>query len=360
MPDKVRISLDAMGGDHGPAVVIPGAALAQARHPDTSFLFFGDAARIDPVLAKHPALKAVSRVVHTDVAVKMDDKPSQALRHGRRNSSMWLSLDAVRKGNADVAISAGNTGALMAMAKVILRPMAGIERPALAALWPTVESECIVLDVGANVGATARKLCEFALMGSAMARAIFHIEKPTVGLLNVGVEDIKGAEEVRQAHAWLREMADLPFDYKGFVEGDKIGHGAADVIVVEGFAGNIALKTAEGTARQIGAYLKGAMTSSLLSKVGATLARGGFRVLKAKMDPRRVNGGTFLGLNGIAVKSHGGTDAFGFASAVDLAYEMADSGLNARLAADLDTFHHHLEDDAVPKVAAPARNAGLR
>jgi len=359
MASQKTIALDAMGGDHGPEVVIPGAALSLQRQPALSFMLFGDETRIAPILAHHARLKERSRIVHTSNVVGMDVKPSQALRRGK-GTSMWMTLEAVKTGEAHAAVSAGNTGALMAMAKVILRPMAGIERPALAALWPTVESECIVLDVGANVGATARKLCEFALMGSAMARAIFHIEKPTVGLLNVGVEDIKGAEEVRQAHAWLREMADLPFDYKGFVEGDKIGHGAADVIVVEGFAGNIALKTAEGTARQIGAYLKGAMTSSLLSKVGATLARGGFRVLKAKMDPRRVNGGTFLGLNGIAVKSHGGTDAFGFASAVDLAYEMADSGLNARLAADLDTFHHHLEDDAVPKVAAPARNAGLR
>jgi glycerol-3-phosphate acyltransferase PlsX len=267
---------------------------------------------------------------------------------------MWLTLEAVKIGDAHAAVSAGNTGALMAMAKLILRPIAGIERPALAALWPTIRSECIVLDVGANVGATARKLSELALMGAAMARAIFHIERPTVGLLNVGVEDVKGVEEVREAHAWLRGAADLPFDYKGFVEGDQIGHGAADVIVVEGFAGNIALKTAEGTARQIGVYLKGAMTSSLLTKIGALLARGGFRALKAKMDPRRVNGGTFLGLKGIAVKSHGGTDAFGFASAVDLAYEMADSGLISRLTDDLDAFHHKIEQavDSAPPASA--------
>jgi glycerol-3-phosphate acyltransferase PlsX len=195
-------------------------------------------------------------------------------------------------------------------------------------------------------------------MGAAMARAIFHLERPSVGLLNVGVEDIKGVEEVRQAHAWLRAGSDLPFEYKGFVEGDQIGHGAADVIVVEGFAGNIALKTAEGTAKQIGVYLKGAMTSSLLTKLGALLARGGFRVLKEKMDPRRLNGGTFLGLKGIAVKSHGGTDAFGFASAVDLAYEMADSGLIARLTADLDAFHHKLEAQLEPGAAAPTAQTG--
>ncbi len=342
MASPKTIALDAMGGDHGPEVVIPGAALSLERHPALSFIFFGDEAKIKAALAPHAALRGKSRVVHSAHVISMNEKPSQALRRGK-GSSMWLTLEAVKSGEAHAAVSAGNTGALMAMAKVILRPIAGIERPALAALWPTVSAECIVLDVGANIGATARKLSEFALMGAAMARAIFHIEKPTVGLLNVGVEDIKGVEEAREAHAWLKNSSDLPFEYKGFVEGDQIGHGAADVIVVEGFAGNIALKTAEGTARQIGVYLKGAMSSSILTKLGALLAQGGFRVLKSKMDPRRLNGGTFLGLKGIAVKSHGGTDAFGFASAVDLAYEMADSGLIARLTADLDGFHHKFE-----------------
>ena len=335
------IALDAMGGDHGPEIVVPGAALSLERHPELKFIFCGDSARINAALAPYAGLAARSRVVHTDHFIAMDEKPSQALRRGK-GSSMWLTLEAVRTGEADAAVSAGNTGGLMAMARFILRPMAGIERPALAALWPTVRSECIVLDVGANIGATARKLSEFALMGAAMARAIFHVERPTVGLLNVGVEDIKGVEEVREAHAWLKSTDDLPLTYKGFVEGDQIGQGAVDVVVVEGFAGNIALKTAEGTARQIGTYLKGAMTSSLITKLGAALARGGFRTLKEKMDPRRVNGGTFLGLKGIAVKSHGGTDAFGFASAVDLAYEMAQSGLIERLSADLDKFHHKL------------------
>ncbi len=351
MASPKTIALDAMGGDHGPEVVVPGAALSLERHPTLSFIFYGDETRIRAALAPHKNLQAKCRVVHTSHVIGMDEKPSQALRRGK-GSSMWLALEAVKSGEAHAAVSAGNTGALMAMAKVILRTISGIDRPALAALWPTVRSECIVLDVGANIGATARKLSEFALMGAAMARAIFHIERPTVGLLNVGVEDIKGVEEVRDAHAWLKGTADLPIDYKGFVEGDKIGHGAVDVVVVEGFAGNIALKTAEGTARQIGVYLKGAMTSSLVTKLGAVLARGGFKVLKAKMDPRRLNGGTFLGLKGIAVKSHGGTDAFGFASAVDLAYEMADSGLIDRLTADLDAFHHKLETAGIGNIRA--------
>jgi len=204
-----------------------------------------------------------------------------------------------------------------------------------------VEAECIVLDVGANIGASARQLAEFALMGAAMARALFHLERPTVSLLNVGVEEIKGADEVREAHGVLKKL-DLPLDYRGFIEGDEIGQGKVDVVVVEGFAGNIALKTAEGTAKQIAQYLKDAMGRTWASRLGALLAAGGFRVLKHKMDPRRVNGGMFLGLNGIAVKSHGGTDALGFASAVDLGYEMTESGLLKRLAADLDAFHHKL------------------
>ena len=344
MPAQRIIALDAMGGDYGPEVVIPGADIALVRHPQLEFRFFGDEAVIAPVLARYPKLTARSKIVHTAVVVKSDDKPSQALRRGR-GSSMWLALEAVQKGEAEIAVSGGNTGALMAMATLVLKPISAIERPAIAALWPTVTSECIVLDVGANIGASARQLCEYALMGAAMSRALYHIEKPSVGLLNVGVEEIKGADEVRQAHAWLKDTKDLPIDYRGFVEGDQIGQGAVDVVVVEGFAGNIALKTAEGTARQIAQYLKAAMTRSLLSRIGALLARGGFAVLKEKMDPRRSNGGSFLGLNGIAIKSHGGTDALGFASAIDLGYDMADSGILARLTADLTSFHGKLDAD---------------
>jgi glycerol-3-phosphate acyltransferase PlsX len=355
MASHKTIALDGMGGDHGPEVLVPGAALSLERQPALKFIFFGERARIEAVLAQHPALAKCSRVVHTDHVIGMDEKPSQALRRGK-GSSMWLALEAVKTGEADAAVSAGNTGALMAIAKLVLRPIAGIERPAIAALWPTINSESIVLDVGANIGATSAQLTEYALMGAAMARAVFHIERPSVGLMNVGTEEMKGNEDVKAAHALLKSAEALPLDYKGFIEGDQIGQGAVDVVVVEGFAGNIALKTAEGTARQIGAYLRAAMASSLMSKLGALLAQGGFRVLKQKMDPRRVNGGTFLGLNGIAVKSHGGTDAFGFASAVDLAYEMADSGLIARLTADIDGFHHRLS--AASGDLSPGRSAG--
>lgn len=329
-----------MGGDQGPAVIVPGAAIALDRHPEVSFLLFGDETRIAPHLEQHPALAERSRIVHTDAVVEMQDKPSQAVRRGR-SSSMWLALDAVHKHEADFMVSAGNTGALMAMAKLVLTTMPGIERPAIAGLWPTLTGTCIVLDLGANVGATAHQLADFALMGAAMARAVLHIERPKVGLLNIGVEEIKGVEEVRQAHAWLKEN-DLPIDYRGFIEGDQIGQGVADVVVVEGFAGNIALKTAEGTAKQMAAWLREALTSSVATQLGALLAASGLRKLKERMDPRRLNGGPFLGLNGIAIKSHGGTDAFGFASAIEVGYDMASSDVLQRLAADLKALHGKL------------------
>ena len=342
MGSPVTIALDAMGGDHGPSVVIPAAAIALIRHPEMRFILVGDAARIESELAVHPALAAKAELIHTDVAVAMDAKPSQALRKGRWKSSMWLALEAVKDGRADAAVSAGNTGALVAMAKFCLKTIHGIDRPAIAAIWPTIESECIVLDVGANVGADSRQLVEFALMGSAMARALFGIDKPSVGLLNIGVEEVKGVDEIKKAAAVLKE-APLPIRYRGFVEGDDVGRGAVDVVVTDGFTGNIALKTAEGTAKQIGEYLRAAMGRSLLARIGAVLAQGAFRALKEKMDPRQLNGGIFLGLNGIVVKSHGGTDATGFASAIDVAYDMASNGVVKRLASDVAGFHTKLE-----------------
>jgi len=342
MGSPVTIALDAMGGDHGPSVVIPAAAIALIRHPEMRFLLVGDAASIEPELAVHPALAAKAELIHTDVAIAMDAKPSQALRKGRYRSSMWLAIEAVKDGRADAAVSAGNTGALMVMAKFCLKTMEGVDRPAIAAIWPTIEAECIVLDVGANVGADSRQLVEFALMGAGMARALFGTEKPSVGLLNIGVEEVKGLDEIKKAAAVLKE-APLPIRYHGFVEGDDVGRGAVDVVVTDGFTGNIALKTAEGTAKQIGEYLRAAMGRSLLARIGAVLAQGAFRALKEKMDPRHLNGGIFLGLNGIVVKSHGGTDATGFASAIDLAYDMASNGVVKRLASDVAGFHAKLE-----------------
>ena len=331
MPDKARIALDAMGGDHGPSVVLPGADISLTRHPDIEFRLYGDRAVMEPIVEGLPRLKTNAKLVHTDVSIRMGDKPSQALRRGRWKSSMWLAIDAVKKGEADVSISAGNTGALMAMARFNLKTIKGIERPAIAALWPTLKGESVVLDVGASIGADEEHLINLAAMGSAMARVLFDIERPTVGLLNVGVEEIKGLEAVREAGQRLREGNFPYFDYIGFVEGDDIGKGAADVVVTEGFAGNIALKTAEGTARQFAQYLKDAMARTLAARLGYLLARHAFRTLREKMDPRKANGGVFLGLNGIVIKSHGGTDAEGFAAAVDMGYDMFRYGLLGKI-----------------------------
>ncbi len=323
MPQKVRIALDAMGGDVGASVVVPGAAISLSRHPDSEFLLFGKRDLIEPELVKHPALKAVSRVIHTDVAVSMEDKPSQALRRGRKTSSMWLAIDAVKKGEADVAVSAGNTGALMAMARFHLHTLPGIDRPAIATPgWPTLRGDSIVLDLGATIGGDARHLVALAIMGAALASVQFNLPRPTVGLLNIGTEEIKGHEEIREAGEMLRAMNLPQLDYIGFVEGDGIGRGAADVIVTEGFSGNIALKAAEGTARQMSEFLRAAMSRTWRSKLGYLFARNAFRELRDKLDPKKSNGGVLLGLNGVVVKSHGGTDAEGFAYAVDVGYEM--------------------------------------
>lgn len=340
MLKPVRIALDAMGGDHGPEVIVPGAARALRRRPDMNFLFFGDAARIRPLLDAEPALSEASTLRHTGVSVRMDAKPSQALRAGRRTSSMWLAIEAVKKNEADVAVSAGNTGALMAMAKICLQMMPGIGRPAIAAIWPTVRGKSIVLDLGASIGADARHLVDLAVMGSAMARIVLSIERPAVGLLNIGVEEIKGIDEVKSASRLLRETSLPNLDYRGFVEGDDIGKGTVDVVVTEGFAGNIALKTAEGTARQLGEYLKRAMNSSWSARIGYLFARSAFQSLRERMDPRRANGGVFLGLNGIVIKSHGGADAEGFAAAIELGHGVVQDELLAKIRTALERFHN--------------------
>lgn len=352
MTRPVTIALDAMGGDHGPSVVIPGAALTLERRPDARFVVFGNEAEVVPLLDAHPKLKAVTTFHHTEVSVKMDDKPSQALRYGRYKSSMWRAIDATKTGEADVTISAGNTGALMAMSKFCLKSMAQVERPAIACLWPTARGESIVLDVGATIGADARHLVDLAVMGAAMARVVFDLDRPSVGLLNVGVEEIKGVEAVKEAGRILRESALPHLAYHGFVEGDDLGKGTVDVVVTEGFTGNIALKTAEGTAKQIGEYLRAAMGRSLMSRIGYLFARSAFAALKEKMDPRKANGGVFLGLEGIVIKSHGGTDAIGFASATELGYEMVRENLMAKLREMVAATARPGAEPAEPQVAA--------
>lgn len=339
MAATVTTALDVMGGDEGVNLVIPGADIVLNRRPDMRFRLYGDEAAVRPVLARYPKVEAASVFEHCEVAVRMDDKPSQALRKGRWRSSMWRAIEAVKKGEADAAVSAGNTGALMAMAKICLRTISEIERPALAALWPTLRGQSVVLDLGASVGADARHLVDLAIMGAAMARILLHRDRPTVGLLNVGVEEIKGVEEVKTASRILKESAPPGLDYLGFVEGDGIGEGVADVVVTEGFTGNIALKTAEGTATQIRGYLRDAMSRSLMAKLGYLLARGAFQELRQKLDTRNINGGVFLGLDGVVIKSHGGTDEVGFARAVEIGYEMARSGLLTQIRSAVALSH---------------------
>jgi len=350
----VTASLDVMGGDKGPEVVLPGAAIALARHPDLKFRLYGDEAAVRPWLDREPAVKAASVFEHCEVSVRMDDKPSQALRRGRRKSSMWRAIEAVKTHDADFALSAGNTGALMAMAKFCLDSPAGIDRPAIAGIWPTLKGESVLLDCGASIGADSGALFEFAVMGAAMARTLLAKTRPTIGLLNIGVEEVKGLEPIKAAGQMLKEASLADIEYVGFVEADEIGRGKADVVVTEGFAGNIALKAAEGTARQVAGYIREAMNSTWLARAGYVLARGAFNRLRAQLDPRRTNGGVFLGLNGIVIKSHGGADPESFAAAVHIGYTMAKSGLVETINRDLAAYRQQQARAAGEAGAVPA------
>jgi glycerol-3-phosphate acyltransferase PlsX len=329
---ELTVSVDAMGGDAGPGVVLAALARSIVRHPTVRFLLHGDEALLKPLLARRAKLKARSEIRHSAERVRMDEKPGQALRRGR-NTSMWHAIECVAKKEAEVAVSAGNTGALMAMSMFQLGVIEGIDRPAIAALWPTKRGQTVVLDVGANIATDSQQLVDFAVMGEAFARAILGLERPKVGILNVGAEDVKGNEAVRGAAQILRS-AELPMEFLGFVEGDDISEGTADVVVTDGFTGNIALKTAEGIASLIMFYLRSALRRGFLSRLGALIASGAFRALRRKLDPRAQNGGIFLGLNGVVVKSHGGADALGFASALDMAVDMARAQIIPKIASD--------------------------
>lgn len=338
-PERPTIALDAMGGDHAPAMVIAGADLARTRHPELRFLVFGDEVLVRPLLARHPALEAAAEVRHCDDAVTDDMKPSVALRAGR-TTSMRRAIDAVAEGEADCVVSAGNTGALMAMAKFVLKTLPEIDRPAIVSFFPTLRGESVMLDLGANVDCRPENLVQFAIMGSLFAKAVLSLERPTVGVLNIGAEALKGNEVVKEAAARLRET-DLPGDFHGFVEGNDIPAGVVDVVVTDGFTGNVALKTAEGTAKLYGEWLRATFRSSVLARLGYLLARNSFRKLRTRADPRQYNGAMFLGLRGICVKSHGGTDELGFANAIDVAFELVRNRFNDKVIEEVERYARH-------------------
>jgi len=317
---KIVLALDGMGGDHAPDVVVNGADIARERYPDTNFLLFGDPARLKPLVDRKKGLAAVLEIVPAEDAVSADDKPTHALRR-RRKSSMWLAVQAAADGRADSVVSAGNTGALLAISMFAMRMVPGAHRPALASFLPTSRGEVVMLDLGANVECDADNLAEFAVMGSVFANVLLGLDSPKVGLLNVGSEEQKGHEEIRQAAAWLRREG-APVNFMGFVEGNDIGTGTVDVIVTDGFTGNVALKAIEGTAKLYTGFVRDAFRTSTFAKIGYLFASGAWQKLRKRVDPRRYNGGVFLGLDGVCVKSHGGTDALGFAYAIGVATDL--------------------------------------
>jgi glycerol-3-phosphate acyltransferase PlsX len=330
-----RIAVDAMGGDEGVRVMVEGAALARRRHDRFKFLLVGDETRIKAALAEHPGMAEASEILHCEDVVAGDEKPSRALRRAK-TTSMGLAVDAVKRGEAGAAVSAGNTGALMAMSKLALRTMPGLDRPARAALLPTLgDNDVIMLDLGANRECDARNLVQFAIMGAAYSRIVTGLEKPRVRLLNIGTEETKGTEDIQEAADRLRAATGLAMNFEGYVEADKINRGECDVVVCDGFSGNIALKAIEGAARFVTDLLKRAFSSSIRSKVGFLVSRPATELLKHHLDPNNHNGAVFLGLNGVVVKSHGSANAKGVANAVEVAARLLEDDITNRIAKDL-------------------------
>ncbi|WP_410217467.1 phosphate acyltransferase PlsX [Paracoccus sp. (in: a-proteobacteria)] len=332
---SVVISVDAMGGDRGPSVVVAGMAESAEKNPEIRFIVHGDEPELRALIAKRRSLTDRCDIRHAESVVTMHDKPSQVVRKGE-GSSMWSAIESVKKGEAMVAVSCGNTGALMALSMLRLRKLPGVNRPAIACLWPSRNPQGfnIMLDVGADIRADAHDLLQYALMGASYARNGLGIDLPRVGLLNVGTEEHKGRSELKQAHDMIEAAATGgSFSYVGFVEGGDLPSSRVDVIVTDGFTGNVALKTGEGTAKLVGDFLKDAFSNSIMSKFAAVLAMTSLKRLQKRIDPRRVNGGIFLGLNGTVVKSHGSADATGVSAAIKLAFTLARSGFQDRLAA---------------------------
>jgi phosphate acyltransferase len=353
---NIVISVDAMGGEQGPAAIVGGIAKSAAQYPDVTFLLHGDSAKLRPLLAKRKKLAGICDIRHWDRAVSMDEKPSHVMRKGK-GTSMWGAIDAVRDGQASVAVSCGNTGALMAVSMLRLRKLPGISRPAIGILWPSdnVQGFNVMLDVGADVKAEPQDLLQYALMGVSYARNGLGLTRPRIGLLNVGTEENKGRSGLKEAFDLMQDAAaSNDFEFSGFVEGSDIPSNRVDVIVTDGFTGNIALKTAEGTASFVRRIIFAAFRHSILSRIGALFAVTSLTRLSKRIDPRRVNGGVFLGLNGTVIKSHGDADAVGVSAAINLAIQLARSSFSEKLAARVASVPSKGEDtdDSANKDAA--------
>jgi glycerol-3-phosphate acyltransferase PlsX len=332
MSGPFSLAVDAMGGDKAPDMVLQGLEIAAERHPSARFLLIGDETVLNPLLARHKRARAACTVRHTSEVVGNDMKPTAALRV--RKSSMRLAVDAVASGEASGLVSAGNTGALLALSKIYIKSLPGIDRPAMAGIGPSARGDVVMLDLGANVQCDVRNLVEFAVMGDVFARTVLGLTAPTIGLMNVGSEELKGDDTVREAAEILRSSHIGP-QFHGFVEGHDIAAGTTDVVVTDGFTGNVALKTGEGALKLIGQFLKVVFTSGIAGKIAYLLVRPGLDRLREWLDPRRYNGAVMVGLNGVVVKSHGGTDAQGFAHAVDVAMDMVTHSFNDRIREDL-------------------------
>ncbi len=343
------LAIDAMGGDRAPEIVIEGLEIAAERHPEVRFLLFGDEARVAPLLASHARARAACTLRHAPEVVANEMKPTAALR--LRGASMRLAIEAVAAGEAEGVVSAGNTGALMALAKIVLKTLAGIDRPAMAGIGPSARGDFVMLDLGANVQCDSRNLVEFAVMGEVFARTVLGLNQPSIGLLNVGAEELKGDERVREAAEVLKASPIAPL-FHGFVEGHDIAAGTVDVVVTDGFTGNVALKTGEGTLKLVRDLLREVFASSIAAKLGYVLARPALERLREWLDPRRYNGAVLVGLNGVVVKSHGGTDALGFAHAMDLAIDMVLHRFNARIRDELTRMRPAEAQAPVPSAMA--------
>ena len=323
------VSIDAMGGDHGLDVTINGACLALNNQKELSVILFGDENLIRKKLKNQVYPIDRVEVIHCSKVVEMDTKPIDAIRRIGKDSSMWGCINAVYQGRADVAISSGNTGALMGLSTIILKTIDGIERAAISSLWPNKFHYSVVLDLGANVEVTSDQLVQFGILGYSYAKSVFGKDNPTIGLLNIGHEEMKGTEIIQEASLKMKHL--FPKNYIGYVEGDNLSLGKSDVVITDGFTGNIALKTAEGTARLIGHFVSDIFASTIRGKLGYLIGKSAFRALKDKMDPRELNGGVFLGLNGLVVKSHGGTDIIGFSKAIEFSTKLSQSKISSEI-----------------------------